>query len=315
MPVVAVAGGTGKLGRTIVEAIAKNKNHSLIVLSRKLDPSFEATYGVAIVAVDYHDVAALTKVLEEHNVYTVVSALTMGPAPDGSRPNEIELIKAADASKTTKRMISSDWGIPHTDDHIPKLVSVIHKLEAQEVLKQVCNLETTYFLIGFYLDYWGIPGVKSNMGPFPIAIDIPNNTAAIPGTGDTPITFTHSTDVAKFVSAFLDLDEWDPITYVGGDSVTWNQFLQYAEDAKGSKFQTTFDSIEKLKSGECTELPSQPLAYSYVPKKDFQILAAALGEWTSEGVFNFAPGTLLNNRLPNIETIKVKDMLDKAWKQ
>ena len=32
---------------------------------------------------------------------------------DGSVPMEIELIRAADASKTTKRMISSDWGLPH----------------------------------------------------------------------------------------------------------------------------------------------------------------------------------------------------------
>lgn len=37
---------------------------------------------------------------------------------DGKPPNEIELIRAADLSKTTKRMISSEWGIPVTEKSV-----------------------------------------------------------------------------------------------------------------------------------------------------------------------------------------------------
>jgi hypothetical protein len=62
--------------------------------------------------VDYSNVESLTKVLEDNDVHTVISALTMLPT-EGS-PHEIELIHAADASKSTKRMISSDWGKPLT---------------------------------------------------------------------------------------------------------------------------------------------------------------------------------------------------------
>lgn len=34
----------------------------------------------------------------------------------GGVPPEVELIRAADASKTTKRFITSGWGIAHTEE-------------------------------------------------------------------------------------------------------------------------------------------------------------------------------------------------------
>lgn len=67
-----------------------------------------------IIRVDYTDVDALAKTLEDRSIHTVVSALVMMPSPDGDLPREVELIQAADKSRATKRLISSDWGLPHT---------------------------------------------------------------------------------------------------------------------------------------------------------------------------------------------------------
>lgn len=67
---------------------------------------------------DYADVEAVTRVLEENNIHTVISAINMMHM-GGPPPLEIELIRAADASKTTKRMISSDWGPPHIKEYAP----------------------------------------------------------------------------------------------------------------------------------------------------------------------------------------------------
>ena len=39
---VAVAGGTGGLGRTVVEAIIASKKHDVFVLSRKVDSHYLA---------------------------------------------------------------------------------------------------------------------------------------------------------------------------------------------------------------------------------------------------------------------------------
>lgn len=65
--------------------------------------------------VDYSDIEGLTRVLEENNVHTVISAMMMLRYGEVG-PREIELIRAADASKTTKRMVSSHWGPPHIEE-------------------------------------------------------------------------------------------------------------------------------------------------------------------------------------------------------
>ncbi|KAM3518129.1 hypothetical protein NHJ13051_008418 [Beauveria bassiana] len=312
MQVVAVAGGTGKLGRTIVEAILQSSEYEVIILSRKPDPQLEKDIGAPIVPTDYYDTKAITKILEDRNVHTLVSAITMGSPADGRPPPEIQLIQAADASKCTKRMISSDWGFPHTKDHIDKLDSVIYKLDAQKELARVTDLETTYFLIGTFMDYWG-PAKKTRLAPFPVVLDIPNYMAAIPGSGDTPVVFTHTIDVAKFVAASLALTHWDPVTYIMGDKLSWNQVVKLAEAARGREFKVSYDSLHDLKNGKRTELPGQANVYNYVPKEAFDVLACALGTWYEEGFFNFDSDKTLNTRLPHMETLKMKDILNEAW--
>lgn len=114
--------------------------------------------------------------------------------------------------------------------------SAIHKINAVKELRKTKNVEYTVFHNGYFMDYWGFPGVKSNLirTPLVLFIDVANNTAAIPGSGNTPAVFTHTTDVARFVAASLDLPKWDEETFIYGDKVTWNEFLHLAEDAKGS---------------------------------------------------------------------------------
>lgn len=74
----------------------------------------EKELGVPIIAVDYDNIKAVTETLEQNNVDTVISAIMMMPGPAGD-PKEIQLIRAADLSKTTKRLISSDYGLPHSE--------------------------------------------------------------------------------------------------------------------------------------------------------------------------------------------------------
>jgi hypothetical protein len=68
--------------------------------------------GASIIAVDYTNVPELTSTFERHNVHTVISTINMRTTE--GEPPEVELIHAADASKSTKRMISSEWGVPST---------------------------------------------------------------------------------------------------------------------------------------------------------------------------------------------------------
>ncbi|KAK0730249.1 hypothetical protein B0H67DRAFT_526937 [Lasiosphaeris hirsuta] len=315
MVAVAVAGGTGNVGRAIVEAIVATGEHEVKILSRTANPALEAEIGVPILAVDYSDVEAVAKVLNDNNIHTVVSGIAMHSV-DGTEPHEKNLIRAADLSDATKRIISSDWGVGVQEDQIGDIPSVIHKVNARKELHKTKTLEYTAFHVGFLMDYWGIPVVKSYLARTPLIfwLDIPHNTAAIPGSGNVPAVFTHTTDVGRFVAASLDLPRWEPETSIFGDRLTWNEFLHYAEDAKGTKFNVSYDSVEDLSAGKTTELPSQVPFYQYLPKPILQGMAASFGLWFEKGLFDLKTPKFLNQDFPDIKPLKVKEMLDQAWR-
>lgn len=100
-------------------------------------------------------------------------------------------------------------------------------------MEKTTDLEWTAFHTGWFLDYWAIPQIKSNMTPITTVIDIPHHAAGIPGSGEVPVAFTHTTDVAKFVAASLHLEKWEHRSFIVGDKVTWNEFLRLAEQATG----------------------------------------------------------------------------------
>lgn len=95
------------------------------------------------------------------------------------------------------------------------------------------NLQWTRFVNGYFSDYYGIPGVKTHFTPLSFVVDIAGRKAAIPGTGDEPMAFTYSYDLAKFVAAFLDVSEWNELTFCYGERTTWNDFVKVAEEVTG----------------------------------------------------------------------------------
>ncbi|KAJ0415262.1 hypothetical protein BJY00DRAFT_318023 [Aspergillus carlsbadensis] len=184
---------------------------------------------------------------------------------------------------------------------------------AIETLK-VSNLEWTVFHNGIFLDYFGGPGMKSYLKPNVFAIDIANKVAAIPGTGDVPVTFTYTFDLARFVVAALDLEEWNEESRVVGDAVTWNEFVGLAEEVTGSKFEKTYDSIEKLKRFEITELPSHVTLYEHFPKKAFQWFMSIFELFTTDESSHIARDGSLNEQFPDIKMLTVRGMLETYWK-
>lgn len=64
--------------------------------------------------VDYNDIDALTSFLEEHDIHTVICAF--GITATSLATSQLNLIKAADASKATKRFIPSSFAIPYPEE-------------------------------------------------------------------------------------------------------------------------------------------------------------------------------------------------------
>lgn len=96
------------------------------------------------------------------------------------------------------------------------------------------GLEWTSFSNGYFLDYYGVPHLKSNVKPLDFVVDMRNRAAAIPGSGDDRVALTYTHDVARYVAAVVgSSDRWDETTYCYGDRVTWNEFVKEAEAATG----------------------------------------------------------------------------------
>ncbi|KAH7144169.1 hypothetical protein B0J13DRAFT_525560 [Dactylonectria estremocensis] len=85
-----------------------------------------------------------------------------------------------------------------------------------------------------------------------------HNMAAIPGLGKAPVAFTHTFDLAKYVSAALDFEEWEPKYYVIGGKVTWIEFVKLVEAVKGFGLffdDGTFDlKLEGALNEKCLEI-------------------------------------------------------------
>ncbi|KAJ0356677.1 hypothetical protein COL154_010896 [Colletotrichum chrysophilum] len=107
---VAIAGGTGGLGRALVEAIQARGRYQVIVLTRKVSGSPAGSNGIRFVAVDYANVDSLVSVLQENSTEIVISAVNN---ITGENDAELNLIRAAERSSTTKRFIPSYFGVPY----------------------------------------------------------------------------------------------------------------------------------------------------------------------------------------------------------
>lgn len=114
MVTVAVAGGTGRIGLTIVEHLQKNPRYRVIVLSRKAAPDTHDENSAPVTEVDYAEVDAVARLLEANDVHTVISAINLRSAEGGDA--EVDLVAAAARSSTTKRFMASDWAAPIPSD-------------------------------------------------------------------------------------------------------------------------------------------------------------------------------------------------------
>ncbi|CAG7562570.1 unnamed protein product, partial [Fusarium equiseti] len=265
MVTVAVAGGTGGIGSTIVDTLRQNPHHKMVILTRKM-PDLPQLSN-AFVCVDYSDIDSVAKVLDENKVHTVISALRVFDSATSLA--ESNIVKAAAKAESTKRFVASAWGIHNAETLARTPIGQARGRTLAEL--RMTNLEWTRFDNSYFLDYYAPPSqLKSHMNRVAWAIDMENKKAGIPGTGNDPMTFTYTFDVARFAVAALDLPKWDELMYCYGDKTTWKEFLKQAEEARGKtmlgntiqrlwisrcKFDVSFDPPEKLQKGEVTELP------------------------------------------------------------
>jgi NAD dependent epimerase/dehydratase family enzyme len=126
---VALAGGTGTVGKTIADVLAGQGKHHAIILTRKvsyntlkmswttaniLQESQTTELALPHFVVDYSDVDSLATFLEEHDIHTIIC--TFGINATSLAKSQFNLIKAAEASSATKRFIPSSFATAYPEE-------------------------------------------------------------------------------------------------------------------------------------------------------------------------------------------------------
>ncbi|KAJ3955134.1 hypothetical protein N0V92_008344 [Colletotrichum tropicale] len=294
MAIVAVAGGTGGVGRAIVEQLQLSGKHEFFVLGRK---------------VDYDNVNAVVKVLEENNIHTIISALN--PESEMASNSQINLIAAADKSKTTQRFIPAEYFTPVDKNNVNEIFGEQYRLANTAAIEQ-SGLEYIRIFAGLFMDYWAMPNVHSYLKPYSPGIDMSLRKAVIPGTGDDVMSMTYTIDLARFIVRLLDEDTWPKSASISGSDVTFNEVIAILEKAHGAKFDVVYDDAEKLKKGDAT-LVSIPDEGSGIPADLVKQMTAAFSLMVLSGICSLPKEGRLNDMFPELPITTAEELLMKAW--
>ena len=227
MVFVAVAGGTGRIGRHIVEAIVATGKHTVVVLSRSASDSQLEAIGVKVIQVDYENHKSLVTALR--GVHTVLSTLVSLDQQELGA-SQIALLNAA-VEAGVKRFAPSEYAIVAVEND-PMILYRAKYLVAEAIAKS--GLEYTQFQNGVFMNYF-VSGTKGlgYLLPFKFVVDVENYTAILPGLGEDKVAFTEAKDVGRFVAASLDLPRWPKQLNMVGEKLTYNEVVAIAEKVRG----------------------------------------------------------------------------------
>ncbi|KAF9872797.1 NmrA-like family protein [Colletotrichum karsti] len=308
MCTIAVAGGTGGVGRAIVEQLQLGGKHNFVVLGRK-PPTNPAPNAATFLQVRYDDVDSLTKLLEDNGIQTVISALNL--ESEQASNSQINLIAAADKSRVTKRFIPSEFFNPIDKENIREAFGEQFRLASQLALEK-SGLQYTRIFAGVFMDYWAMPHVHSYLAPFSPGIDMSLKKAVVPGSGNDVFTVTYSIDLARFIVRLLDEETWPKTAPVSGSDVTFNEVIALVEKTLGSKFEVIYDDVDKLKRGEATVLSSMDATDGF-PEHILKQMTAEFGLMVVSGNCGLSREGRLNDQFPEIHVSTLEELLTKAW--
>ncbi|KAK5989566.1 Oxidoreductase swnN [Cladobotryum mycophilum] len=315
MVVVAVAGGTGGVGQTVLDAIAKSGEHKAIVFSRTAAAATAISEPRRFI-IDYSNVEQIKHVLQENNVEVVVSALLL--VDEGVAQAQINLIRAASQSGTVTKFIPSEYYI---DFHTPIPGSDLFtnfQLEAEAELSRHPQLTWTLIRVGIFLDHMAMPHNPKTtyISPYWVFADIDHEQCVFPGDGSQPLVLTHSTDLAAYIERLVGLPakDWPRESLVASNKLQVKDLGPLFKKTTGKDFKVIYDSVEAIHQGHITPLPSNEAVFQDPAKGEtfreveLQVMLSMLVN------AHDLPGKDLAELFPDVQTTNIEDFLRAAWR-
>nr|XP_036577394.1 Isoflavone reductase-like protein IRL 1 [Colletotrichum truncatum]KAF6784365.1 Isoflavone reductase-like protein IRL 1 [Colletotrichum truncatum] len=225
--------------------------------------------------------------------------------------SQVQLVKAADKSSTTRRFVVSAYDMLHTREQVSNYPFAEYVFEALDELDGT-TLEHTRVVNGFFLDYYGMPHWKTYMHPWINFVNVEKKWAVISGDGSAKVNLITSQDMAKFIARLMDLPKWSRVSSIAVETKSILELLEIAEKARGSKFNVVHDDLEKLKSGKISfisEFPDIGLS-----QDDAEAVFAKIHYYAGTNAVLVPTEDTLNSKFPDIATKTAEEVIEESWK-
>ncbi|KAL4892147.1 hypothetical protein BDV59DRAFT_180938 [Aspergillus ambiguus] len=311
---VAVAGGTGTIGASIVTALASN-NHTPIILSRKTDKQDDGTTstsseGIEIRYVDYSSHASLVRALR--GTSAVISALLI-PGPEFV-PYQINLLHAAEEAGCS-RFAPSEFALSFSAHYEVDLdhakIAVWNEVKMSLERKAI---DAALFPCGMFMNYLGIGAPRSaealagfTEGPLMFHLNDPQGPwveVPVQSDGSFPsLTMTDIRDVGRFVVAALEMREpWNGRQLgMAGDTIGLAEVIGLCEHYVGKKIEVR----------PVTQSQLEERLHSFGPDDFLSRLDCQYTMLCGRGGCVVEP--TLNALCPQIRPVSVKMFLEAFW--
>ncbi|KAL4862843.1 hypothetical protein BDV12DRAFT_206904 [Aspergillus spectabilis] len=303
--IVALAGGTGDLGRYLHEELTKGGQYSVVLLTRKEATPSNLPHTVTHTT-DYSE-ASILSILNSTGATALISLIRC--SNNLYLPLHISQLKACLSSTACKTFIPSEWA-GNIDDY-PDISISYGKTRAplRKILEQTApELKWTLFNLGWFMEYF-LPAEKSYMkyiaGEFPI--DYGTWTYTVRGTGDEPQSWTCGRDVARAVVKLLSSQEdWEPVTYVSGGWGTFNEAATILERFHSRPLTRVYRSLE--------DIALSLREYEESPEIE-DVGLPEIEQWTVSGATACPKETTLRQRekyFSGLHFLSLEEMLERA---
>ncbi|AEO63012.1 c5a12611-8c66-427a-80e9-ed35e016708b [Thermothielavioides terrestris] len=312
---IAIAGGSGDLGREILDALVATGKHEILILSRNDTPTFALAPGVTWVKANYDDANQLAEILR--GVDTVISVIVVHTDPDNRAQKN--LIDAA-VRAGVRRLAPSEWITSTVLPHMPWYAG---KVEIRKYLEDINKdkkvLEYTLFQPGLFLNYLTYPHKSAkHIVQLELPISFAHRRALmVEGSDEAKITLTTAEDLANVVARAVEYEgEWPRVGGVRGTELTLGQLLAIGERVRGAPFHIERLDAEDLKAGKIkSSWMPMPEHHAISPEELEKLRPTFIGGM----ILGISAGHLSvsdewNRLLPDYKFTQAEEFLAAAWR-
>jgi uncharacterized protein YbjT (DUF2867 family) len=241
---VALAGATGNLGVSVLEALL-GANFCVTILSRIHGNSSKLALhpNLTIMEVDFESTQSLIAALQGAEVViSCLATLAIG--------SQTPLIDASVAAGV-RRFIPAEFGMDSRNPLCVVLPVCAPKVDTQKYLQEKANsnrgFSYTGIANGLFLD-WGL-----RVG---FILNPASHAATLYNGGDVPFSTTTLADVAKAILGVIKNQDQtaNRILYIHSAVTTQNKLIQYAKDKDGKEWDTISKDTEEIRQESLAEL-------------------------------------------------------------